>query len=265
LLNWSAALMRSSVSRHSVLTGALFALKAAAAALCFCSAAAAQEPALEVGRFSLLQPGQDFPPAWKPLEFRNIGRHTAYTLVREQGSTVVKAVAEASASGLMREIEVDPREYPLIQWRWRIDNVLAAGNPARRDGDDYPARIYITFKYEPERLSPLERAMYTLARAFSGRDLPYAAISYIWESKLPRGTLLTSAYTERLRMFVVQSGAENLGRWQSEERNVYEDYRKAFNEEPPSISGIAIMTDTDDTGERAVAYYGDIAFKRAYP
>lgn len=235
----------------------------AAAALCLCGIALAQEPLVEAGKFSAQAPGGDFPRGWKPLEFRNVDRHTTYTLVREQGVTVVKAVSEAGASGLTRDLELDPRDYPLIEWRWRVENVLARGNPARKDGDDYPARIYITFKYDPERVSPLERAKFQMARAFAGKDLPYAAISYIWESKLPRGSLVTSAYTDRLRMFVVQSGAENLGRWQNEERNVYEDYKKAFNEEPSLISGVAIMTDTDNTGEAATAYYGDIVFKRA--
>ena len=64
-------------------------------------------------------------------------------------------------------------------------------------------------------------------------------------------------------MFVVESGAEKLNQWVSEKRNVYEDYKKAFGQEPPMISGVAIMTDTDNTGESATAYYGDILFKKS--
>jgi len=41
-----------------------------------------------------------------------------------------------------------------------------------------------------------------------------------------------------------------------------EDYKQAFGKEPPMISGIAIMTDTDNTGESATAYYGDILLKK---
>ena len=61
-------------------------------------------------------------------------------------------------------------------------------------------------------------------------------------------------------MIVVQSGPQRVGSWVEEERNVYEDYQLAFGEEPPAISGVAIMSDTDNTKERAVAYYGDIVF-----
>ncbi len=63
-------------------------------------------------------------------------------------------------------------------------------------------------------------------------------------------------------MIVVESGDSRLDRWVSVERNIYKDYLQAFGEEPPMISGVAIMTDTDNTGESATAYYGDIVFKR---
>ena len=63
-------------------------------------------------------------------------------------------------------------------------------------------------------------------------------------------------------MIVVESGETKLRQWVSEERNVFEDYEKAFGKKPPMITGVAIMTDTDNTGESATAYYGDIVFKR---
>jgi hypothetical protein len=94
-------------------------------------------------------------------------------------------------------------------------------------------------------------------------DMPVAAINYIWDNRMPKETIVTSAYTDQSRLIVVESGTENLGRWMEEERNVYEDYRKAFGDEPPLVNGIAIMTDTDNTEDTATAYYGDIVFKKA--
>jgi hypothetical protein len=82
---------------------------------------------------------------------------------------------------------------------------------------------------------------------------------------LPKGTILPNAHTDRVRMIVVESGRGQVGQWVAEERNVYEDYRRAFGAEPPMISGLALMTDTDDTGESATAWYGDISFGRAQP
>jgi len=91
---------------------------------------------------------------------------------------------------------------------------------------------------------------------------PLNAINYIWESRAPLGTVVPNPYTDRVKMIVVESGEDKLNQWVSEERNLYEDYRKAFVEEPPMISGVAIMTDTDNTDKSAIAYYGDILFKK---
>ena len=76
------------------------------------------------------------------------------------------------------------------------------------------------------------------------------------------GTIVDNAFTDFAKMIVVQSGAQRIGSWVEEERNVYQDYKLAFGEQPPAINGVAIMTDTDNTKERAVAYYGDIVFAR---
>ena len=97
-----------------------------------------------------------------------------------------------------------------------------------------------------------------------GQYPPTEAINYIWESKTPIGTIVPNPYTGFVQMIVTQSGNQRVGEWITEERNVYEDYKKAFGEEPTNISGVAIMTDTDNTKESATAYFGDIVFKKAF-
>ncbi len=217
---------------------------------------------IEVGKFSAATAGQKFPDGWKPLTFKKIEKHTNYTLVKDDGTVVVKAVAEASASGLVREIKINLKEYPIVQWRWKVMNTLKKGDVRRKEGDDYPARIYITFQYDPSKLSFFEKGKYEAVRFLYGEYPPLAAINYIWESKAPVGTMVPNPFTDRVMMFVVETGSAKLDQWVNEERNVYEDYKKAFKEEPPIISGVAIMTDTDNTGESATAYYGDIVFKK---
>ena len=215
---------------------------------------------IEAGLFSAAGSSATLPDGWQPLTFERINRHTDYSLVENEGTVVIKAVSEQSASGLTRAVSIDPREYPVIQWRWKVNNVLQKGDVASKEGDDYPARIYITFAFDPERAGYLERLEYEAARLLLGSDVPYRAISYIWGSNTPVGTMIANAYTDRVMMFVVESGAGKLQQWVTGKRNVYTDYRQAFGEEPPMISGIAIMTDTDNTGESAIAWYGDIVF-----
>lgn len=217
---------------------------------------------LEVGRFSAEKVSHVLPARWEPFYFKNIQRHTDYRLMEEDGQVVVKATAHASASGLMRKITINPKEYPIIQWRWKVANLLKHENVYRKEGDDYPARIYIVFEYDSGKLSFSEKVKYEIARMLYGEYPPLATVNYIWSSNAPPGLVVPNPYTDRAIMVVVESGNMNLNIWVNEERNIYEDYRNAFKDEPPVISGVAIMTDTDNTAESATAYYGDITFRR---
>jgi hypothetical protein len=91
-------------------------------------------------------------------------------------------------------------------------------------------------------------------------DIPIAALNYIWDTKAPIGTVVDNAFTDFAKMIVVESGPAKVGLWVEESRNIYEDYKAAFGEEPPKINGVAIMSDTDNTKERTIAYYGNIQF-----
>jgi hypothetical protein len=217
---------------------------------------------LEIGRFSTATEGGPLPDGWKPLTFKKIERHTTYEVVKDGSIPVVKAISEASASGLIKEVMINPQEYPIVRWRWKVENLLQKSNVNRKDGDDYAARLYITFAYDPVKVGLRRKLKYKAGQALFG-DIPIGALNYIWDSKSPIGTIVDNAFTDFAKMIVVQSGAQRIGAWVEEERNVYQDYKVAFGEEPPLINGVAIMSDTDNTRERAVAYYGDIVFVQA--
>lgn len=242
---------------------------ASAAAVATVTVAAADNtkapPQLHVGNFSTAQAGGAYPPPWQPLTFKKIPRHTEYKLVEDNGVVVLQADSDASASGLTREVAIDPAEYPIVEWRWKVADVLEGGDVTRKTGDDYPARLYITFAYDRAKVGLWERAKYRTARLFYGKHPPSAALNYVWASRAAAGTQTANAYTARVQMFVIQSGAGRAGQWQSESRNLYADYRAAFGGDsmPPLISGVAVMTDTDNTGETARAWFGDIVFKPA--
>jgi len=217
---------------------------------------------IEVGKFSSGTVGQAMPDGWKPLTFKKIPKHTAYEMVKDEGVTIVKAVSNASASGLIKPVVIDPKEYPIVRWRWKIDNVLQHSDVALKEGDDFPARLYITFEYDADKVSFGKKLKFKAGRALFG-DIPIAALNYIWESKTPVGTIVENVYTDFAKMVIVESGTQKVGIWIDEERNIYEDYKNAFGEEPPMINGVAIMSDTDNTKEQATAYYGDILFQRS--
>jgi hypothetical protein len=202
------------------------------------------------------------PSSWRPLTFPKIETHTRYRSIRDSdtGDWVIEATSSASASGLIHACEIDLRERPLLRWRWKVEGVLGGGDATRKDGDDYAARIYLTFEPNPADLSFWERASLGLARTIYG-DVPSREINYIWANRLEQGRTIDSPYVGKfVKLVAVQSGAGEAGRWHTQERDVFADYRRLFGADPPPVVGVAIMTDSDDTGERAHAWYGDVEF-----
>ena len=211
-----------------------------------------------VGHFSDLVPGGELPETWETMTFSGIDRHTRYTLIQDDGRTVIQADSWNAASGLIRFLRMDPADYPVIQWQWKIEHVLEKGDAGTRQGDDYAARIYVAFAFDPDQASWWERARHKTAAAFSGKEVPGSALNYIWANRARKTSILTNPYLSESMMVAVQSGDTHAGRWITEKRNIVADYRQAFGRPPPEIIGIGIMTDTDDTGEKTAGYYGDI-------
>ncbi|RJP24358.1 MAG: DUF3047 domain-containing protein [Deltaproteobacteria bacterium] len=174
---------------------------------------------------------------WEKKVFRG---ETAYEPVVEGSRPVVKAESRATASALVYRVSLDPMAHPRLSWSWKIARTIRAGDERTKAGDDYAARVYVVFP----------SALFWKTRA----------VNYIWANRLPREAFLPNAYTGNAVMVAVESGDGNAGKWIDEERNLVDDYRRAFGEDPPRIGAVAIMTDTDNTGESAVAWYGAIRF-----
>jgi hypothetical protein len=175
---------------------------------------------------------------WQEQRFAG---ETVYRLIEEEGRTALRATSNGTASGRYKPVRIDLRQTPLLHWQWRVDNLLEGVAEQSKPGDDYPARVYVVF---------------------SGGLLFWRtrAINYVWSSNQPVGTTWPNAFTGNAKMVAVESGAERLGQWVTEQRNVAEDYRRLFGGEPGTVDAVAIMTDTDNSGQRATAWYGDIWF-----
>lgn len=197
---------------------------------------------------------------WQPLKPAPKALDTLYTLIRDDGTTVLMAEANRSMSGLLYPIRINVKQTPLLQWRWKISNVLADADMTKKSGDDYAARIYVLFDYPVEKLPFGTRAKLKLAESVYGQKVPTAALNYVWDNRMAPGTIRPNAYTDRARMIVLQSGNDKAGRWITETRDLAADFRSAFGEEPPDVIAVALATDTDNTGEKVTAWYGDIQF-----
>jgi hypothetical protein len=191
---------------------------------------------------------------------------TEYRLVRDaaSGTVVLRAESDAAASGLRQLLDVDPRSAPVIEWRWRVLDLIVAADNQDRYSEDSPVRLMLFFDGDRSKLPVREQLLMETAALVSGQQLPYATLMYVWENRLPVGTVVPSSFTSQVKMVVAGSGPDQrLGQWKRFERNYVEDYRRAFGAEPGRLVGVGIMTDTDNTGERIEAYYGDIELVRA--
>lgn len=213
-----------------------------------------------VAEFSRLTPGGVLPASWQMLTASRIERHTHYAVQTMEGVTAVRADADASMSSLATKINIDPTVTPWLHWRWRIAGTNPASAFEGKQHDDFVARVYVFFDYDLERLPFFQRTKIRLARAIYGKELPLAALCYVWADKEPVGASAWNAYTDRVRMIAASSGNEKAQRWVDVERNVVDDYRAAFGEPVPRITGIAIATDSDDTRSHSTAWYGDAYF-----
>lgn len=211
--------------------------------------------------FSSCKPGADPPQGWVPVKLTDRKTPTEYSLVEDDGVVVLHARANAAASGLAQFTVFDVRSAPVVEWRWKAGSLVAGADNRIAAKEDAPARLLFAFDGDKSQLPLVERAVFFVAEKLSGRELPYALLQYVWSAKLPVGTVIEHPYTRRVRMLVVASGDGAVGKWQSYSRNVYEDYRRVFEEEPGDLTGVGVLTDSDNTRESVEAWYGDIRFR----
>ncbi|MEO6228008.1 MAG: DUF3047 domain-containing protein [Thermomonas sp.] len=218
--------------------------------------ASAAQPA----RFSSTAAGAALPAGWSVQPIPEVEHQTRFDLVDDSGATVLRARADNAAASLRYTLNVAPVAGQHLRWRWKTERVLDKADLTTKAGDDYAARLYVFFDRQPAQMSFGERIAYKLGRARYGDQLPPAALCYVWDNKQPVGTIRDNPYTGFVKMIVATSGRARQGQWVSLQRDISVDYKRAFGTAPPSISGIAIAVDTDNTGESTISYFGDIRF-----
>lgn len=188
---------------------------------------------------------------WEAYEFPKIKEHSVYTIIDED---ILKTESKASASAIIYRGDFDVYQYPNIEWKWKVDNIIKNGDAKSKEGDDYSMRIYIAFKYDPEKASFGKRVKYNTAKLIYGEYPPDSSLNYIWANKNHEEDIIANAYTDQAQMILLQKGDAHVGRWKTEKVDIVEDYIRAFGKEPPALASIIIMNDTDNTKESAVSY-----------
>lgn len=183
---------------------------------------------------------------WLARKFTT-GKQTVYEVVEEDSNFVLMGRSDNSASGLWHMLSIHPGNRGTISWRWKIKKSLSDKTQERtKTGDDFAARLFVVF--EPHLLSWKTKA-----------------ICYVWSANQPVGTQFKNPYSNSVCTVVLQSGNKNKGKWITEERDFLADYKKRFGKSPEMITAVALMVDTDNSGQIAVAWFDDISMTVSEP
>ncbi len=196
---------------------------------------------IEVGLFSSQTLGSDLAPDWQPQTFRSIPQHTEYQLIEDEDQIVLQANAQAASSGLIRRIQVDLNDYPILQWRWKVIKPVQNCDITQKETDACSARVFVTF---------------------GGQLRGLRALNYVWTAGVEKEQVITSPVAAQVKVMVLRNDADPLETWIEERRDLRQDFQQIFGNDPPKVSGVAVMTDSFRTGEEVLACYGDILFSR---
>jgi len=195
---------------------------------------------------------------WKHVPLSKLKRDTVYTKVKEDGHTVLRASADRSASVYAAFLNPPLRVPTSLSWRWKTKALVPGADNRDKKREDAPLRVLVAFDGDASGLPAAQQSQAKRTKTIAGQSLPYATLMYIWSEQVPVNTVIPSAHTSQLKMLVVSSGTKGLGSWQSLQRKLADDYRLAFGAEPGRVLGVGVMTDTDNTGAKAVGRYADI-------
>ena len=172
---------------------------------------------------------------------RGADNKTIYTVGSNENGNFLKAVADNAASGLGKEVKIDLNKTPFINITWKIEKGLPGIKENTKKGHDFAARVFVVKK--------------TGATLLSNR-----AINYVFSSNIDVGLNWPSPYTKKSIDNVLATTKDNLNKWITVKANVKEDFKKFHNLNLDELDGLAIMSDTDNSKMKSVAYYQNIYF-----
>jgi Protein of unknown function (DUF3047) len=196
--------------------------------------------------------------AKKPTDYR-------LRLDPDTGRKVLFARSSKSASGMMFPVRVKLEKGRKISWRWKVSNLIKDADNTSGAHEDSPVRIVLAFEGDKDKLGFRDQLFFETAGLLTGQELPYATLMYIWENKLPVGSILKNAHTGRVQMIVAESGPTRVGEWIGYTRDIERDFFEAFGEKAGALIAVGILSDTDNTGGTTEAYYGDIRLHAEAP
>ena len=197
-----------------------------------------------VDRFTAGVDEKGIPKGWS--QEKEPGPQSKIAVGQEKDLPFVQLLSVNDGFGIKKEFSFDIRKYPYLTWRWKATRLPQRGDIRKKETDDQAGQIYVLFPRFPSMINT-------------------RSMGYIWDTATPAGTAGTSTAYSKMKYVVLQTGTEKLGQWIAETRNVYEDYKKNFQEDPPEVGAVLLYINTQHTQSSAEIFYGDIFFSTRPP
>jgi len=220
------------------------------------TASEAEEPSREPQAVQATPPSGAF-AGWLPRPMPS-KRWADFDPVTQDGVAGLQVQAQSSLSLLHLTLEPARSDVRRVAWSWWLERELPQADLAQADISDSPVRLLLAFDGDRDRLSGRQAMVSEMVRLLTGHELPYATLTYVWTRQYAPGTVLHNPRSDRIRYLVVEQGPVRLGRWLSYDRDVLADFRTVFGEDPGPLTGIGLMTDTDNTKASTRALYGPV-------
>ena len=191
--------------------------------------------------------------------------NTHYRWTQKEGRTALQADSQQSASLWRKRLDPAEPAPQQVRFSWWVQDLIPQASVAQAHLEDSPARVVFGFDGDRQRLSARNRNLFDLAETLTGEAPPFATLMYVWDPALPVGTVVVNPRTDRIRKIVVDSGPQHLRSWRDHQRNLAEDFRRAFNEEPGPLVSVAVMSDSDNTKSQARSWFGPVQWGVAKP
>jgi hypothetical protein len=198
-----------------------------------------QNGILMVDRFQEGLNSEGIPPGWK-LE-KTPGTGSKIFIEKEKEDRFLCFQSVGDGFGLRKAMNFEIRKYPYLSWWWKAGQLPKGGDIRKKETDDQAGQLYVIFPRFPSLVN--SRSM-----------------GYVWDTQAPVGLAGTSTAYGKMKYVVLQSGAGKLNQWAFETRNVYEDYKKYFQEEPPSVGAVLLYINSQHTQSSAECCFAEIFF-----
>ena len=163
---------------------------------------------------------------------------------RSKTGRIIRSIGTASPrdATIARKIRINVETTPILEWQWKLTQLPAGADLRQRPTSDAAPHVFVVWPRTPALLRS-------------------QLIGYIWDATLPVGTVQQSQKTRTVRFIIVRSGTSQLGRWQTERRNVADDFRLVYGAEPDAPGAVALSIDTNDTQSSSEGFVGPLLFR----